>query len=117
MNHETGKISEFVTNQIVINISTLDNESNGFILHIKACRTDPDILVIHYKNQNYSCTHKQAYKHILDAIDLACLSNYAKPHFIQITIPFYPTLSIPIAKYKECKYTLVSALENYLHIQ
>ncbi len=117
MNTETGKISEYVENTIGLNISTLENESNGFTLRIKTCKTDPDILVIHHKNQNYSCSHKQAYKHILDAIDLACLSVYKSPHWIQITIPFYPTLSIPLTKYQECKTTLISALENYLNIQ
>ncbi len=112
---ETGKITEFVRNVISIKIFAPENKENGFSLLVKTT-SNPDIISVQYKNQIYSASHKQAFKHIMNVIDLACLSIYSSPHWIHIGIPFYPTLSIPLTKSQECKDALVSALENYLTV-
>ncbi len=89
MAHETAKISEFIQNEI--SIFDPANRENGLLIKTTS---DPHILSIQCKNQKYSCTHKQAHMYIINAFDL---SVYNAPHWIYISIPFYPMIKIPLS--------------------
>lgn len=109
---ETGKIYEFCDDAIVLNIHNEDPKE-GYILRIIPYDNVPNKVIVSWKKERYNATIDQAKQHIRDAIAVAKVSQYEKPHRLMLTIPYYPILSVPIAQCEEVLTLIDKVLENY----
>ncbi len=96
MSEFTGSISEFCNPLMHIRIyAPSDKTQPEYCLKLKD--TDrKDVIKLLCKNHSYNATKEQAIQHIFDAIEMASLSQYNMPHYLEIYIPMYPNMYIPI---------------------
>ena len=96
MSEYTGSISEFCDPFMHIRIyAPSDPTQPVYCLRLKD--TDRrNVIQLLCKDHNYRATREQAIQHIFDAIEMATLSHYKMPHYLEIYVPMYPNVYIPI---------------------
>ncbi len=104
---ETGKIYEFSDSCISVKIGEI------FRLLIKPT-TETGFMRVLWKKEEYCASFDQIKQHILDAIEIAKLSEYANTETLTVSIPFYPPLTLPLSEADKGLAVLKKALYNYV---
>jgi hypothetical protein len=115
MSFESGKIEEFSTSPIQIEIVNKSDPTATFVLTVKP--TDVANLFTIASNRltiKYTASTEQAKQHIKDALEIARISMYATPHHVILHVPYYPNLSITPDKMESVLPIINRILDNYM---
>lgn len=116
MPFETGKIYEFSNTEVVVVICNPKNpydEGSKYMLKVSPSLI-PNMLSVVWRKESYAATPKQIKQHILDAIDIARISNYADTHELRMQLPYYPILVISLKQITESIPLISRILDNYV---
>lgn len=109
-----GKIYEYVDTAIVFTIENTDPSEGDFTLRVSPSTVTGTLNVKMDKDRVYSGTFAQVKQHIMDAIEIASLSTYAENSILNISIPLYPRIRVPVTDVEKVRKVLDNALNNYV---
>jgi hypothetical protein len=107
MAFETGKIYEFCDVSISVKIGEI------FCMVIKPTNRS-GLMSVFWEKEKYCASFDQIKQHILDAIEIAKISNYAISETLTVSIPFYPPLTLTLSEASKGIAILKKALDNYI---
>jgi hypothetical protein len=105
----TGKIGEYCDCVISLKIG---NGTDEYQLTVGPTSKD-NVLKVRWNKESYSATPQQAKAHIRTALNIAKVSTYKTPQYVNLSVPFYPTLSVPLEKIDTILPMVDEILDNY----
>lgn len=112
MSSFTGPISDFCNPKMFLRIYSLNIPEQSYCLKLHDTERN-DVIQLDCDKFSYRTTREKAKQHIFDAIEMAFRSSYKDTYCVEIHIPMYPYITVPLERCEEVKDVVKRAMENF----